>query len=277
MASTSTKRAPRQRPAGGRTASAAREPDAYYVDAALYERNFAHKTEDIDYYLALAEGTKGPLLEYGAGAGRVTLPLARAGHRVTAVDRSPAMLALLRRRLLEEPEEVRRNVRIVRGDMRRLSNLGRHELVLATFNVVGHLHRFEEFAAFLGHVKAHLRRGGTFVFDVPVPSPEELGADPDDVFPAPRFRHPTTGAWVREEERFAYDAVTQILTVESSLSVDGYPDPLTIPLRLRQWFPKELEALLVYEGFRDVRRFADYTDEPALGEVDMLVVHARAP
>jgi SAM-dependent methyltransferase len=251
--------------------------DPYYSDAALYERNFAHKTEDIAFYLDLAEECGGPILEYGAGAGRVTLPLAEAGYEVTAVDLSPSMLALLETRLARRDATVQRRVRRIEADMTKRGNLGKFPLVLATFNVVGHLHTFEAMARFLARVKEHLEPGGTLVFDVPVPAAEELSADPDEVFKAPRQKHPTTGQWIREEERFAYDAVSQVLTVESALYVEGFKDPLTIPLRLRQWFPRELEALLNYEGFREVQLLADYTFEPALADVDMLVVRALAP
>ena len=38
-------------------------------------------------------GEQGRVLELGAGSGRLAIPLARGGLRVTALDRSPAMLA----------------------------------------------------------------------------------------------------------------------------------------------------------------------------------------
>jgi hypothetical protein len=63
--------------------------------------------------------------------------------------------------------------------------------------------------------------------------------------------------------------------VESELEAEDGSGSLTVPLVLRQWFPRELEALLNYEGFRDVRLLADYSDRPALADVDMLVVRAR--
>ena len=42
-------------------------------------------------------GSRGTFLDVGAGTGRFTLNLARAGHHVTAVDPSPGMLEILRR------------------------------------------------------------------------------------------------------------------------------------------------------------------------------------
>lgn len=215
------------------------------------------------------------MLEYGAGAGRVTLPLLRAGIDVTAVDLSEPMLALLRERAEKLTKSERARLTIVRADMRKKTGLGSFPLVLATFNVVGHLPRFEDLALFLRAVKTHLAPGGELVFDVPLPSSEELEADPDELHVAPRFKHPTTGQWIRQTERFEYDPIRQILHVESELTPVGSRVGVTLPLVLRQWFPRELEALLGYEGFENVRLTADYTDAPALADVDMLVVRAR--
>ena len=53
---------------------------------------------DLALWLALAEREAGPVLDVGAGTGRVALPLAAAGHAVTALDAEPAYLAALRDR-----------------------------------------------------------------------------------------------------------------------------------------------------------------------------------
>jgi SAM-dependent methyltransferase len=53
---------------------------------------------DLALWLELAAQAAGPILDVGAGTGRVTLELARAGHAVTALDSAPALLAALRDR-----------------------------------------------------------------------------------------------------------------------------------------------------------------------------------
>src|SRR4029079_2447470 len=64
--------------------------------ARLYDLDLVEDPGDIDLYLALASRTGGPVLELAAGTGRVAVPLAEAGHRVTAVDIDQAMLARAR-------------------------------------------------------------------------------------------------------------------------------------------------------------------------------------
>lgn len=56
------------------------------------------------------------VLDVGGGAAHQSLPLARLGHDVTVLDPSAAMLAKAEQRLAEEPDEVRRRVRLVQAD-----------------------------------------------------------------------------------------------------------------------------------------------------------------
>ncbi len=246
----------------------------HYEQVSLYETAFKRRKEDVDCFLRFAERMGDPILEYGAGAGRITLPLARKGHTVRAVDASIPMVERLTRRLEKAPAAVRQRVSVVRADMRRYATKDRFPLVLATFNVVGHLSTYKDFGKFLRRAKEHLKPGGRLVFDVPIPQPEELEADPEELFPAPRFKHPDTGVWIRQTERFSYDPATQILLVESEFRQEGTDNVLTVPLRLRQWFPKEVEAILEYEGFTQIETFADYSDNPGVTARDTLVFSA---
>jgi SAM-dependent methyltransferase len=47
---------------------------------------------DLSLWRALAEGSRGPILDVGAGTGRVSLDLARRGHDVIALDADPDLL-----------------------------------------------------------------------------------------------------------------------------------------------------------------------------------------
>ena len=59
----------------------------------LYDRWCAGVDHDIPFYVLACEGAAGPIIELGAGSGRIAVELARHGHRVIALDASPAMLA----------------------------------------------------------------------------------------------------------------------------------------------------------------------------------------
>ena len=55
----------------------------------------AHYDEDLAFWVALAREIGGPVLDIGAAVGRVTIPIARLGHHVCAVDGSQGMLHAL--------------------------------------------------------------------------------------------------------------------------------------------------------------------------------------
>ncbi len=76
--------------------------DPYAVDAAWYDAIHGEGGDDLVFWLPFAAEQGGPVLEVGAGTGRIALPLARAGHSVTVLDPSPAMLDVARRRAAAE-------------------------------------------------------------------------------------------------------------------------------------------------------------------------------
>jgi len=60
---------------------------------------YVRTTFDLPFFLEEARRAGGLVLELMAGTGRVTLSLLEAGVPLTAVDSSPEMLAILRRKL----------------------------------------------------------------------------------------------------------------------------------------------------------------------------------
>lgn len=248
---------------------------AHYDDPAYYQKAYAARRHDVDYYVKLARRAGSPVLEYGVGNGRVALPIARAGVSVVGVDVARPMLKSLAERLRGEPARVRDRVRLVQGDMRRVRLKGRFRLVIAPFNTLLHLYSLPEIEAFLARVREHLAPGGRFVFDVSLPQPHDLIKDPSRPYRAPRLRHPTAGKLVGYAERFAYDPIRQLLLVEIEFSPEDGSDPWCVPLTHRQFFPQELAALLHYNGFSDLQFSADFSDRPPGSQVDSLVVSCR--
>src|SRR5690349_2082832 len=88
----------------------------HYADAALYDYEYRRRRADVAFYRELARtrlgSSGGRILELGAGSGRVTIPLARAGFDVVAVDASAAMLGKLRSRVAALPSAVAKRITI---------------------------------------------------------------------------------------------------------------------------------------------------------------------
>jgi SAM-dependent methyltransferase len=242
---------------------------AHFGDPAYYTSTYATRTDDIAYYREVAAG-KSRVLEYGVGNGRIALPIARDGARVTGIDHSPEMLGDLRRVLAREPKEVRARVTAVRGDMRRVKLGRRFPLVIAPFNTVLHLYTREDVEQWLARVRDHLAPGGELVFDASTPSLQDLLRDPTKPYRTAPFEHPTYGH-VNYREHFDYDRARQILFV--SMFFD--PPGAMTPLAHRQFFPRELEALLHYNGFETKKLVGDFRGNPFTGTSDVMIFHAR--
>ncbi len=248
---------------------------AHFEDPAFYARTYARRVEDIAYYTQLARRSRGPVLEYGIGAGRIAISVAHAGATVVGVDHSRPMLAELARTLALQPHDVRRRVRACFGDMRTKKLHRRFPLVIAPFNVLLHLYTRVDVERFLARVREHLAPGGRFVMDLSVPMPEDLARDPLRPLRAPRFRHPSAGV-VRYQEFFDYDRARQILFVTMDMTPESNPSAsFVVPLAHRQFFPREWEALLHYNGFAIEHLYGDFSRGPFDTNSDVMVVHAR--
>jgi SAM-dependent methyltransferase len=130
------------------TGSGARTRDACSVD--LYLRlPYAGEVELLRPWLAPGSN----ILELGCGVGRVTAHLLAAGHRVTAVDNSPDMLAFV-------PAAAER----VCCDIERLQLHREFDAVLfasCLINVADDALRAEQLAT----CRSHLRAGGSLLFE----------------------------------------------------------------------------------------------------------------
>jgi SAM-dependent methyltransferase len=250
---------------------------AHYEDPAYYTKTYRSRVDDVRYYVELAVERGGPVLEYGCGNGRITIPLGRAGVDVVGVDLSEPMLADLRRRLADEPAEVRERVDVRRGDMRAVKLGRRFPLVIVPFNALLHLYTREDVEKFLARTRQHLAPRGELVLDISIPEPEELARDPKKPHFAPRFRYPGAdgGQMVRYSERFDYDRLRQVLFVAMEFHpLDGGRSWMT-PMTHRQFFPQELEALLHYNGFDIVEQYGSFTGDPPDQTSQTLLLHAR--
>jgi SAM-dependent methyltransferase len=110
--------------------------------------------EDLAFWRSLAAQTGGPVLDVGAGTGRVTLELAASGVAVVALDLEAELLTALRHRARGLPVET------VVADARRFTLPQRFSLVLVPMQTLQLLGGREGRAAFLRRALAHLRPGG---------------------------------------------------------------------------------------------------------------------
>jgi SAM-dependent methyltransferase len=209
---------------------------------------------DLALWRELADKCGGPVLELGAGAGRVALDLAERGHEVTALDCDAALVAACAARARA------RGLRIeaVGADARSFSLGCRFALVVAPMQVVQLLGGARGRDAMLGRVLDHLAPGGLFAAALADP----LGglAAADSLPP-----HPDTGSrdgWelastpvsVREEDVEGVEDTVAIDRLRCATAPEGATLESAVTVRLSRLSAAELASEAVARGFR---RLAD--------------------
>lgn len=236
--------------------------------------------DDIGFFRRLAATTEDPILELGCGTGRVTIPLAEAGHAIVGLDRSAAMLAVAARRRRSLPPEVRRRVRFVEGDMADFALGRRFGLVFAAFRVFMALPDPERQRAALARVHRHLRPGGLLAIDVFDPWLHRVTPDPWPAREIDEVRHPETGRRVRVTSLdHVNDTVAQRFTEHWRFAELGDDDaPVreeTETLVLRWTYRHELRHLLELSGFEPIAEYSDYEGSPPVYGGEIVIVARR--
>jgi SAM-dependent methyltransferase len=124
------------------------------LDALWHDLECGGYGEDLPLWRALAAEAGGPVLDVGAGTGRVTLHLAAAGVPVVALDAEARLLEALERRAGGLPVET------VVGDARAFTLERRVALVLVPMQTLQLLGGPRGRAAFLRCALDHLEPGG---------------------------------------------------------------------------------------------------------------------
>jgi SAM-dependent methyltransferase len=259
----------------------------HYEDAPLYDLEYADHRDDIAWYIEQAKNyvpapESQSILELGAGTGRITQPLARAGFRVAALDRMPPMLAHLREKA---GELIGSFITPIEGDIKELPfESATFPLVIAPFNVLMHLYTWSELLACFRSVHRVLQPDGIFALDVLVPDMDWLLWDANERHSVTKFRDPSTGRQLYYSTNHEYDHHTQICHIriyydeapkrEKPDFQRKKPDK-TVHLAHRQIFPEELRVLLDTAGFEILRHEADFDRGPIKRSSDSQSVVAR--
>ena len=178
--------------------------------ARLYDLDLADDPGDVDLYRALADRVGGRVLELAVGTGRVAIPLAAAGHRVTGVDNDRHMLDRARARAAAELAGSGGSLELVDADLIGLAlpvgaafNFG--FLALNSLMALGTRHAQQ---AAVQALADHLVPDGIAAMDVWLPDADDLARyDGGQILEWAR-REPTTGAIVTKTGSAQYDAAT---------------------------------------------------------------------
>jgi SAM-dependent methyltransferase len=259
------------------------DPNTYYaggLGVETYDLLHDPITRDIAFYLKCASRFGDPVLELGTGTGRVLLPLIEAGHEVTGLDLSPAMLQLARAKVRERVATGDR-IRLVEGDMTAFDLGRRFALALVPARAFQHLITPEGQRAALTCIHRHLVPGGHLVLDLFDPIFENLfGAQKQAAFNR-EVRDESSGHLVRRTVVARHvDALNQVLTEQLCFERFNAAGDLIASggtsWSLRWTLRQEMAYLLELCGFAVIEQYSDFNGSPPVyGREQLWIASAR--
>ncbi|HKV04511.1 MAG TPA: class I SAM-dependent methyltransferase [Candidatus Acidoferrales bacterium] len=258
------------------------EGDAYHVSAKHYDAAYAAKQDLVDapFYVDLAKRSDGPVLEIGCGTGRVLLSIAREGIAIDGVDNSAPMLRVLKARLEREPPEVRRRVKLHKGDMRRFRLRKKYPLVIIPFRPMQHIYTVPDQVAALKTAASHLQKNGKLAFDVFYPKfeliPAGIGREILELEWAADSKQPThVRRYFRKE---AFDKIHQSFSatfVFRTYRGGKLAQEETEPLKMSYYTYPHLRALFLLAGLEPVEEYGSFERTPMDNASDEMIFILR--
>ena len=198
---------------------------------------------DLPLWRELADREGSPVLDVGAGTGRVALDLARRGHEVVAVDHDPVLLDALADR------GAGLAVSVVAADARAFDLGRRFPLVIVPMQTLQLLGGAEGRARSLARVREHLTPGGLLA--VALADALECFDEEHDQPPPPDFREVGGVVYASRPVRVrdlgdsaAIDRIREIVAIDGTLTT------LDNVVELDRLEPEELEEEAVAFGLR---------------------------
>jgi SAM-dependent methyltransferase len=252
-------------------------PDPYAAISELYDLEHDDFDADIELLLNFAEVVGDPILELGCGSGRLMIPLAEAGFRVTGLDNSRPMLERAEAAVLTAGVEDR--VTLFDGDMREADTApgGPFGLVIFSLNSLMHLTTIEDQRAALTAARTALDPRGQLIIDTLNPSVEQVRHLLDGPHHEGWWELPDGSIidkWSHRKPSATPQVIDTLLWYDRTWP-DGHVTRTRSAFPLRYVHPSELALMLELAGFVEPMFYGSYDLDPFDPESDRLLVTAE--
>jgi SAM-dependent methyltransferase len=227
------------------------------------DAHFTAAVENVPKIVALTGVTGGSVLDLACGPGRFAVAFARAGFRVTGVDRTRFLLDKARERATQSGA----NVEWIEQDMREFVRPAAFDLALNVYTSFGYFDEAADNRRVLENILASLKPGATFVF-------EHIGKE----LLAARFQ-PTQADTLSDgsvmiQRRKVIDDWSRI-DVEWIILEGGH----ATSFRLRHWLysAREIRDLFASVGFTDISIYGGLDASPYGPQAQRLIAVAKKP
>lgn len=223
---------------------------------------------DNDYYAEKIALANGPILEVGAGTGRLFIPALLNEADIYAIDISHSMLAILKQKLDSKFHD-----RLSVQDVRNFIFNKKFDLIIAPFRVFSHLLSTTDQLAALNNIFNHLNEGGRLIFDLYVPDLNllNLGLRNHIDFEGEHAK----GQLLRRIVSSKSDLVSQISKTTFILEwqENNILERTVWDFDFRFYFRYELENLIERSAFKAHKIFGDFAERELGPESKEFIVH----
>jgi SAM-dependent methyltransferase len=211
-------------------------------------------------YFQHVSGRAGRILEFGSATGSLTIPLARAGYEIDAVDISPDMQHVLTQKLANEEQKVARNINQIVADATTYIGPAPYNSIVMPEGIFIALPSAELQMAILQSCHRNLASGGRIYFDFFQPYYKVIYEETMREFS--RFRTPDGRIYLLTIE-FTNDKYSQIQhwkVTFTRVEQGEKRESVVVDLDFRYVFYSECKLMLQVAGFRLVELDIEYAE-----------------
>lgn len=215
---------------------------------------------NLNFWLQIAKiYSPSSILELGCGTGRITIPLAEEGFDVLGLDISDSMLNQAKEKY-SKTKLLKGKAEFLKSDIRYFNLEKKYSMVIMAEDIFTDLFSLRDVEYCLSCIKQSLRPEGLLIIDTLNPSSEYLS----NLFLCKQkvvsaiFEHPENSGTVVVTKSAECDLSDQTVTINLFFKLPNLAKEIVETIKLRIYFPQELEMLLNYNGFFVEKKLGNY-------------------
>lgn len=228
---------------------------SYLRSGEFYDQQHQKLVEDIPFFLSRVEHYGDPVLELACGTGRVTIPLAQAGFKITGLDINNSMLQQAKKKA----ENQQFKISWQQGDMRCFQFAEKFKTIIIPFNSLS-LFTEDDLHQVLSCIKKNLHSQGHFIADIFNPDLGLLNRDPSQQHFLCELTDPHSKERIIVKESNKYDRAQQVNYI--TIYYQSSANVCLEKLNMRIIYPQELKLLLKWHGLVVKEIYGNYNLEP---------------
>ena len=233
------------------------EINNYDYVADLYDI-YVPATFDIDFFITETKKTSGEVLELMSGTGRVSIPLIEAGVKLTCVDLSAGLNAILEDKL----QKMGLKADVYQMDVCELELQKKFDMVIIPFSSFAHITSPDDQRKALAHIRQHLIPGGIFICTLGNPKLRQKAVDGQlrlfRTYPLPDTQGQLL-LWISEDISDDDEQVVEAMQFYEEYDAKGVlQSKRLLELHFRLSKKDEFEELAKAAGFKVKALYGDY-------------------